>query len=75
MRRVRGLDVEVKKDDTGGFVSVDWHCPYCGGYNAGLYFTTKDDVLEYSFEVDHECCDCGETVIIECEDATVNYFD
>ena len=44
MRRVRGVDVEVKKDDTGGFISVDWHCPYCGGYNAGLYFTTKADV-------------------------------
>ena len=28
MRRVRGLDAKISKDSTGGFISVDWHCPY-----------------------------------------------
>ena len=38
MRRVRELNVRITKDSTGGFISGDWHCPYCGEYNAGFYF-------------------------------------
>lgn len=41
MRRVRGLDVRITKDSTGAFISVDWHCPYCGEYNAGFYFSSN----------------------------------
>ena len=75
MRRVRGLDAQISKDHTGGFIGVHWHCPYCGGYNAGFYFTNNVDVLGDSFEIDHACDDCGKMVTIECVDVKDNLFD
>jgi len=75
MRRVRGLDAKISKDSTGGFISVDWHCPYCGGYNAGFYYTSNVEALGSSFEVDHDCEDCGKTVTIECVDVEDGLLD
>ena len=53
----------------GGFVSVDWTCPYCGEYNAGFYFSSNAETLSSDFEIDHECEDCGKLVTIECRNA------
>lgn len=75
MRRVRGLDAKISKDNTGSFISVDWNCPYCGGYNAGFYFTSNINALGDSFEVDHDCEDCGKTVTIECVDVEDGLLD
>lgn len=75
MRRVRGLDVRITKDSTGGFISVDWHCPYCGEYNAGFYFSSNAAALNDSFEVDHNCDSCGKMVTIECPDFEDNLFN
>lgn len=66
MRVVRGLDVKVSVDESGGMISVDWHCPYCGEYNAGFYYSSKSDILSGDFEIDHECEECGKMVTIEC---------
>lgn len=54
---------------------MDWHCPYCCGYNAGFYFTSNVDALGSSFEVNHECDDCGKTVTIECIDVEDGILD
>lgn len=75
MRRTKGLNVKIEKDSTGGFISVDWDCPYCGGYNAGLYFASNVEELGSSFEVDHECDNCGKTATIECTDVKDGLFD
>lgn len=75
MCRVKGLNAKIAKDSTGGFISVDWHCPYCGEYNAGFYFTSNIESLGNSFEVDHDCDNCGKTVTIECCDVEDNLFD
>lgn len=64
-----------EKNSTGGVISVVWHCPYCGGYNTGVYFTSNVDVLGDSFEVDHDCEDCGKMVTIECVDFEDDLFD
>ena len=69
MKRVYGSNVKVSTDSTGGFVHVDWECPYCGGYNAGFYFSSQSGILQGDFEIDHECDDCGKTVTIVCQDA------
>lgn len=69
MRRVRGTDVKVDVDGTGGMVSVDWHCPYCGEYNAGFYFSSNAYVMSGDFEVDETCENCGKLTTIECCDA------
>ena len=68
MRRTKGLDVKVSIDNTGSFVSVDWHCPYCGEFNSGLYFSNNNVDTQGNFEIDHECDSCGKTVTIECTD-------
>ena len=73
-KRVSGSNVKVSVDSTGGFVSVDWECPYCGGYNAGFYFSSDAETLVNDFELDHECEDCGKLVTIICKDA-VSLFD
>lgn len=69
MRRTKGLDVKVDIDNTGSFVSVDWHCPYCGGFNAGFYFSSNNIDTWWDFEIDHACDSCGKMVTIECTDA------
>ena len=69
MRRTKGLDVKISTDSTGGMVSVDWHCPYCGQYNAGFYFSGNSKDMQGSFEIDHECDSCGKMVTIECSDS------
>lgn len=71
MKKVQGSNVKLMLDDTGGFVSVDWDCPYCGSYNAGFYFSSDADTLSNDFELDHECDNCGEMVTIICEDAEI----
>lgn len=68
MRRVRGRNVKIIGDSTGGFICVDWDCPYCGDYNAGFYFSSKGSLLANDFEVDHECENCGRMLTIECPD-------
>lgn len=69
MRRTKGLDVKVNFDNTGSFVSVDWHCPYCGDFNAGFYFSSNSTDTQGDFEIDHECDSCGKMVTIECTGA------
>ena len=69
MKRVIGLNVKVTTDSTGGFVSVDWYCPYCEEYNAGFYFSSNADILNGDFEIDKECCSCNKMVTIECRDS------
>ena len=69
MKRVYGSNVKVSADSTGGFVSVDWECPYCGEYNAGFYYSSKGEVMQDDFEIDHECEECGRMVTIVCVDA------
>lgn len=70
MRRVKGLNVKVMSDSESGFVSVDWHCPYCGMFNAGFYnYKNKNDLLSCDFEIDHECDNCYKMVTIECTDS------
>lgn len=66
MNRVKGSNVEVSVDFTGGLISVDWTCPYCGDFNAGFSYTSDGDVVESDFEIDCECESCGEEVIVEC---------
>lgn len=68
MKRVKGSNVKVTTDSTGGFLSVDWDCPFCGEYNAGFYFSSKADVLSGDFEIDKECESCNKIVTIECRD-------
>lgn len=58
MRRTKGLDVKVSYDSTGSMVSVDWHCPYCGMYNAGFYYSSNSTDVQGDFEIDHECDSC-----------------
>ena len=74
MKSVYGSNVKVSTDNTGGFVSVDWDCPYCGSYNAGFYFSDNYAVMQGDFEIDHECSDCGKKVTIICKNAT-SLFD
>ena len=69
MRRVTGSNVKVKVDETGGMVSVDWECPYCGEFNAGFYFSSNAEAMSGDFEVDECCDDCGKMCTIECCDA------
>ncbi len=69
MRRVRGSNVKIHADETGGMISVDWDCPYCGEYNAGFYFTSNASALLGDFEVDETCGECGKMSTIECCDA------
>lgn len=69
MKRVYGTNVKTAVDSTGGFVSVDWFCPYCKGYNAGLYFSSNAEAFGGAFEIDHSCEKCGKTVTIVCTDA------
>lgn len=69
MKRVKGLNVKVTTDSTGGFVSVDWYCPYCEEYNAGFYFSSNEDILNGDFEIDKECGNCNKIVTIECTDS------
>lgn len=69
MRRTRGTNVRIDVDSTGGLITVDWHCPYCGQYNSGFYFSSNVGVLRGDFEIDHECDDCGKMVTIECSDS------
>ena len=69
MKRTEGYDVKVNIDSTGSFVSVSWNCPYCGWYNAGLYFTSNITDTQDDFEIDHECESCDKMVTIECRDA------
>lgn len=71
MKSVKGSNVKVTTDSTGGFVSVDWECPYCGDYNAGFYFSSKEDILNGDFEIDKECDNCDKMVTIECRDSGV----
>ncbi len=73
MKKVQGINLKVMYDNTGGFVFVDWYCPYCNGYNAGMYFSSKSVVLADDFELDHECDDCGKMVTIICENAEREY--
>ena len=68
MKRVKGSNVKVTTDSTGGFLSVDWYCPFCGEYNAGFYFSSNVDVLSGDFEIDKECESCNKIVTIECRD-------
>lgn len=68
-KKVIGSDVRVSYDSTGGFVSVDWKCPYCRGDNAGFYFSSDSETLSNDFEIDHECDYCGKLVTIICKDA------
>lgn len=69
MKRVHGTNVQVSKDETGGFIGVDWNCPYCGFDNYGFYFSSDVETMSGDFEVDHECEYCGKLVTIICEDA------
>lgn len=69
MKKAIGRDVKVSTDPTGGFVSLEWDCPYCGEYNAGLYFSSNVGALSGDFEIDHECDECGKMVTIECRNA------
>ena len=69
MRRTKGLDVKVSCDSTGSMMSVDWHCPYCGMYNAGFYYSSNNTDVQGDFEIDHECDSCHQIVTIECTDA------
>ncbi|MBQ0083212.1 MAG: hypothetical protein KBS52_00385 [Clostridiales bacterium] len=69
MARVEGSNIKVSVDSTGGFVSVDWTCPYCGEYNAGYYFSNDAETLGSDFEIDHDCEECGKSVTIECRGA------
>ncbi len=46
-----------------------------GGYNAGFYFTSNINALGDSFEVNHDCEDCGKTVTIECVDVEDGLLD
>lgn len=70
MKRTQGHNVKVDADNTGGFISVDWDCPYCNGFNAGFYFTRNAKALKGDFEVDEFCEDCGKKVTIICRDAS-----
>ena len=70
MRRSIGSNVQVSTDDTGGFVSVDWDCPYCGNYNAGFYFSSNAAAMRGDFEIDESCVSCGKMVTIECRDSS-----
>ena len=67
---VEGKNVKVTVDSTGGFVSVDWTCPYCNEENYGLYFSSNANAMSHDFEIDHECDSCKKIVTIECRDAT-----
>lgn len=67
MKRIRGSNVKIDVDSTGGFISVDWYCPYCGEYNAGFYFSSNIVALQGDFEIDHECDSCDKMVTIECQ--------
>lgn len=71
MKTVRGSNVKVMVDSTGGFISVDWTCPYCNMYNAGYYFRDDSAALTNSFEIDEECDVCEREVTIQCYDPVV----
>lgn len=69
MKRVEGRNVKVTVDSTGGFISVDWVCPYCGVENFGFYFSSDYRAMSSDFEIDHECDECGRMATIVCRDA------
>lgn len=69
MKKTIGINPTYRADETGGLISVCWHCPYCGGYNGGAYFTLKSEVLQDDFVMDHDCEFCGEKVSVVCVDA------
>ena len=69
MKMAYGSNVKVSTDCTGGFVSVDWDCPYCGSPNAGFYYSGSAGTMQRDFVIDHECDWCGKTVSIVCSDA------
>lgn len=70
MREVEGREVKVSRDSTGGFISVDWDCPYCGEYNATFAFANNEgDILGGDFVLEQDCEECGKTVSIICKDA------
>ncbi len=69
MERVLGTNVKTGADENGGFISVDWTCPHCGGDNLGFYYTDNGMALMGDFEGDFECDDCGRRVTVECRDA------
>ena len=71
MKKVVGSNVKVTTDSTGGFISVDWECPYCEEYHAGFYFSSKEDILKGDFEIDKECERCNRIVTIECRDSGI----
>ena len=75
MKKNKGRNVQVKLDNTGGLIFVDWECPYCGGYNSGMYYSSDAKTLSDDFEVDHECDDCGKMVTIVCDDAEREYTE
>ena len=70
MKRTIGSNVNVTTDSTGGMVSVDWDCPYCGDYNAGFYFSSNAKDMKGDFEIDECCSGCGKMVTIECRNST-----
>lgn len=69
MKKVNGTNVKVDKNDTGGMISVDWVCPYCGSENYGFYFSSKTHAMQGDFELDHECDECEKMVTIICRNA------
>ena len=68
MKKICGKNVRVSTDSTGGVVSVDWNCPYCGEFNPGFYFSRDARTMRQDFEIDHACEWCGKMVTIICTD-------
>jgi hypothetical protein len=67
MKRTTGRNVEIDYDSTGGFVQLDWECPYCHEQNRDFLFVAEYDVIKKgSFEIDVKCDFCNKQVIAEC---------
>lgn len=67
-KRTKGRNVEVAYDSTGGFVQLDWTCPYCHEDNKDFRFAKQHEILaKGAFEINVTCDWCGKEVIAVCE--------
>ncbi len=74
MKKTKGINVAVGKDETGGFVRMHWICPYCDFDNSEFFFTELSDQLTSYFAVDRECQWCGKMACIHCKNASFDLF-
>ena len=59
----------IPRDATGGFVGLDYTCPYCHYDNAEVIYIDAGNIgkIDTDFETDQVCKICGKDVIVVCQ--------